>query len=109
MCTGREEEYTNVKVGASLTLDEGIFVKQTTRRISESVNSIDRQTDRQTGESDRTGLRCSPHRDYCSGVRSEALRYDRAIIGIMIVKRGTRTADRLSQLESAVHLHLMPC
>jgi hypothetical protein len=49
--------------------DEGIFVKQTTRRTSECINSIDDNLGDNGKGTGQVGLHCSSDRDYCSGVR----------------------------------------
>jgi hypothetical protein len=104
--------------------DEGIFVKQTTRRTSECINSIDSNNLEDDGKgTGQVGLHCSSHRDYCSGVRLKrgaSLRETILVLGYdcewgtIIGAHGLPTT--VNHINSAVtlaycstvHLHLMP-
>jgi hypothetical protein len=123
MCSRREE----IRIRRSVRLpggDEGIFVKQTTRRTSECINSIDRRATTVRGQ-DKSVCTAAPNRDYCSGVRQKrgaSLRETILVLGydcewgtIIIGAHGLPTAVNHINFAvtlaycSTVHLHLMPC
>jgi hypothetical protein len=106
--------------------DEGIFVKQTTRRTSECINSVQLTWKTTVRGQGQVGLHCSSDRDYCSGVRQKRGASLRETILLLVLdydcEWGTikgahglpTTVNRINFAVtlaycSTVHLHLMTC